>query len=284
MKKILIKIHKYLPDKLFLLVNFIYLHLKGKGKIYIPKIKHPRTFNEKMLYSRCYIKNCPIANVADKILIREHIANIIGQEYLVPLLGVFNNTNEINFDSLPKKFVIKTNHGSGWNIVCQNKSHLDVEMTKETIEYWLKLNYYNVGREWQYKDIKPKIMVEEFLNDVDGTPIKDFKLFCFNGLPQFIQVDLDRFTNHKRQFYDINWQLQEFTTMYERDPKPIKKPTNLNEMIAIATKLSRGFKFVRVDLYNSGNKIYFGELTLHHGGGCEPFIPHKFDIELGKLF
>jgi hypothetical protein len=283
MKKFFIKIHKLLPDNLFLIINFLYLHLKGKGKIYIPNIKNPRTFNEKMLYSRCYIRTYPIQNFADKILVRDHIAKIIGCKYLVGLIGVYENTNDINFDLLPLKFVIKTNHGSGWNIICQNKNKLNINKTKETINQWLGLNYFDIGREWQYQNIAPKILVEEFLSNNDGTPITDYKLFCFNGTPIYIQVDLDRFTNHRRQFYNLSWDLQEFTTMFAWEPTPIPKPRNIEEMAIIARKLSIGFMFLRVDLYNDGDRLFFGELTVHHGGGCEPFVPYKYDLKLGDL-
>ncbi|MEI7661400.1 MAG: ATP-grasp fold amidoligase family protein [Bacteroidota bacterium] len=246
-------------------------------------MKNPKTFNEKMLYSRRFVREYPIPEFADKLLVRDYVSGKIGSKYLVPLIGVYNNSNEIRFDTLPEKFVLKTNHGSGWNIVCQNKSTLDIKHTKEQVDHWLKLNYYTEGREWQYKNIKPVILIEEFLTNINDTPITDNKLFCFNGIPKFIQVDLDRFTNHRRQFYDLDWNLQEFTTMFTWEPRPVPKPKNLYEMIDIARKLSVGFKFLRVDLYNNGENLYFGELTLHHGGGCEPFIPSKYDIQLGNL-
>lgn len=257
--------------------------MKGRGRIYYPDIRHPKTFNEKMLHSRYYLKEYPIPDFADKVLVRKQIADLIGQKYLVPVLGVFNNPDEIDFIQLPNRFVIKTNHGSGWNIVCQNKSKLDIENLKQIIGKWLQLNYYDVGREWQYKNIKPKILVEQFLTNINGTPITDFKLFCFNGAPKYIQVDIDRFTNHRRQFYDLNWNLQKFTTLFKWESNPLPKPKNLEEMILIGKKLSEGWSFVRVDLYNDGNNIYFGELTLNHGGGCEPFIPYKYDLLLGQL-
>ena len=283
MKYLLRKIHSLLPDKLFTLADFLYLHIKGNGNIYFPNIKIPKTFNEKMLFSKFNFKEFPIPNFADKILVREYVEKLIGIKYLVPVLGVYEDAKQIDFKELPSKFVMKTNHGSGWNIICMNKNQFNIDEAKNKLNYWLSLNYYNVGREWQYKFIKPKILVEDFLSNVDGSPITDYKLFCFDGKPQFIQVDLDRFTNHRRQFYDLNWNLQEFTTLFKRESIPLSKPNNLKEMIEIAKKLSVGFAFVRVDLYNDGERLFFGEFTLHHGGGCEPFIPAKFDRKLGEL-
>jgi hypothetical protein len=258
---------------------FYLTHLRLGFWPYNPNIKEPKTFNEKINYIKLFHrpKNGPM--VADKVLVREYIEQKIGSKYLIPILGVYNNASEIDFDNLPLGFALKTNHGSGWNIICKDKSKLDIEASKIKLDNWLKLNSYDINREWQYKFIKPLLICEELLE----YEIFDFKFFCFNGNPQFIQIDVDRFTNHTRSFYDIEWNKQVFGINYPISEKDIPKPTQLNEMIELAKVLSKGFDFLRVDLYIYNNRVYFGELTLHPGGGYEPFLNKEQDLFLGSF-
>ncbi len=274
---------KNISDKQFYLLSFFYLHYKGKGKIYFPRIENPTTFNEKTIFMKLYYRQTPIDYFADKYKVREYVAQKIGEKFLVPLIKVYNNANEIDFEYLPKQFVLKVNHGSGWNIVVLDKEGIHEESIRHQLNHRLHINYYSFGREWQYKNIKPVILCEKLLVNKDGSPITDFKVFCFNGSAKYIQIDLDRFTNHRRQFYDRGWNLQPFTTLFPRENKPVAKPEHLTEILELAEKLAEGFMFVRVDFYYDGSNIHFGELTLHHGGGCEPFIPSEYDLALGKI-
>ena len=277
------KILGLLRDKEFYRISFVYLHRKGKGKIYFPNIDDPSTFNEKTLFMKMYYRETPIDYFADKYRVREYITQKIGSRYLVPLINHYEKAEDIDFDKLPQEFVLKMNHGSGWNLIVLDKNKINRNSVKHQLEKWMKLNYYNVGREWQYKSIKPLILCEEFLFNPDHTPIRDYKVFCFNGKAQFVQIDLDRFTNHRRQFYDRDWNLQPFTTLFPKEDIPIEKPNHLAEVLEAAEKLAVGFMFLRVDFYYNGSEIHFGELTLHHGGGCEPFIPSEYDLILGKM-
>jgi hypothetical protein len=270
-------------DKLFFLLSFYFLHFKGKGKIYFTNINNPRTFNEKTLWMKLYYRKTPIDYFADKFKVREYVSQKIGDEYLVPLIKSYKNADEIDFNTLPEKFVLKVSHGSGWNIIVLKKKEINKIEVRRKLDGWLKKDYYNIGREWQYKNITPMIICEKLLINKDGTPITDYKVFCFNGSARFVQIDLDRFTNHRRQFYDTDWKLQPFTTLFPHESRAVEKPKHLPEILQLAEKLAQGFIFVRVDLYYNGNSIYFSELTLHHGGGCEPFIPSNYDLILGNM-
>lgn len=271
-----------LSEKTNYILYYYYEHFKHRKFPKYPNFSKPKTFNEKIiwlklnkLYNNAYI-------LADKYLVRDYIKDKIGDKYLIPLIGVFSNSKEINFNSLPNSFVLKTNHGSGWNILCDKKKDLNEYEIKRKLDYWLNLNYYNIGLEYQYKKIKPLIICETYLTNNKSNPLIDYKLFCFNGLVKYIQVDIDRFTNHTRKFYDTNWNVQPFSTLYPRSSKNLEKPSCLNEMIEIANILSCEFHFLRVDLYYYEGKIYFGELTFHHGGGYEPFHPSEYDRILGQ--
>uniref|UniRef100_UPI00404AAD92 ATP-grasp fold amidoligase family protein n=1 Tax=Flavobacterium sp. TaxID=239 RepID=UPI00404AAD92 len=201
--------------------------------------------------------------------------------HIIKTLGVWDNADHINYDLLPKSFIIKTNHASGQNIIIKNKYDFDKKNVNITLNKWLKLNYSAFGREYQYEKIRPLILVEPLINDQDDAPLNDYKFYCFNGNPMYVQVDFDRFTKHTRNFYDMNWNLQDFSILYPNNKKLIEKPINFDKMIEIAQKLSLGFPFIRVDLYSYGNKVYFGELTFHPEGGFGPIYPDKYDFILG---
>jgi hypothetical protein len=226
---------------------------------------------------------------ADKLAVRDYIAKTIGNEYLIPLLGSWSLAQEIPYDSLPNRFVLKTNHASGTNVIVNDKKGLDVDAVSQKLDGWLALNYFDVGREYQYKDIVPRILAEEMLVTEDGTELKDYKIFCFHGEPKFIQVDIDRHTNHTRNFYDLDWNQLPFTILYPGYDGVVSKPHSLDEMIGIARKLSSDFVFSRIDLYNTDKKIYFGEITFHHEGGFGPILPKDYAyilgdyIDLGKI-
>lgn len=268
---------KYIPNKYFInLIGWI-THKRFGCSYHWMNINNPKTFNEKINHIKFYKKHKLGQIVADKVLVREYVINTIGEQYLIPLHAIYERASEIEFDKLPNGFALKTNHGSGWNIICTDKSKLNQQQVVKQFDRWLKMNSFYLSREWQYKEIKPKIICEQLLQ----YEINDYKFFCFNGKPEYIQVDIDRFSNHTRIFFNSVWEIQEFSISYAINKNSIKKPEQLEKMLIIAESLSQGFNFVRVDLYIHNENIYFGEITLHPGGGFEPFIPGSFDRILG---
>ncbi len=268
----------YIPDKLFFQFTSWVTHIRlgfGLSKL---NLTNPQSFNEKLNY----LKSLPLDEkqtmLADKVLVREYIKQTIGEAYLVPALGIYQKPEEIDFDSLPATFILKTNHGSGWNMICRDSNSFNRKKAVHLFNRWLGFNAYYLSREKQYKNIKPLILCEELLK----YDIYDYKFFCFKGEPAFVQVDIDRFTNHKRAFFDMKWKKLPFSIRYEISEKIVPEPPQLNEMIAVAKTLSQSLLFCRIDLYIHADKVYFGEITLIPGGGNEPFLPQHYDKEIGK--
>lgn len=276
-------IKKCMGERFYNYFFYYYLHLINGV---IPKrlsLSNPQTFNEKIIWLKIKHHYSDANILADKCAVRKFVEKKIDIRYLIPLIGIFNNPREIDFTKLPDSFVLKTNHGSGYNIIVKSKTDLNIEKTIKQIEKWLNIDYYQLGKEYQYKGIKPKVICETYLENSPEKPLIDYKIFCFSGEPAFIQVDLDRFTNHKRNFYDLEWKLLPFTTLYPYGKKIIQKPEKLFEMLQIAKTLSEGMIFSRIDLYFYQGMVYFGEITLHHGGGFEPFLPKKYDYIIGEM-
>ena len=246
-------------------------------------LKQPSSFNEKILWLSLYERDPQKKNYVDKIKVREHITNTIGNEYLIPLLHVTNNARNLDPSKIKQdSFVIKTNHDSGTVFIVRDKHHYDYSKIKDQLSKALNQNYYYATREWQYHNITPNILVESLITDTKGQLPKDFKFHCFNGQPLYIQVDSDRFTDHTRLFYDHQWKEQPFSMCYPKSA-PIQKPEKLEEMIEISKELSKIFTYVRVDLYQLENQVYFGELTFTPDAGFGSFNPIEWDKKLGKL-
>ena len=202
----------------------------------------------------------------------------------MPLLGVWNEVDEIDFDSLPEQFVLKCTHDSGGVVICKDKKTFDKEAAIRKLKHCYKRNYYQNSREPAYKNIKPRVIAEKFMVDETGWDLKDYKIFCFNGKPTYVEVDYNRSVKHMLNAYDLNWNFLEFcdSSPNNRDAN-ITKPQRLNEMLEIAKKLSKDMAFLRVDMYSIYDKIYCGELTLYPGSGFIQFNPMRTDYELGKL-
>lgn len=245
---------------------------------YKMNFKQPTSFNEKLNYLKQNKNDNLYTLVADKYGVRDYVKDKIGSRYLIPLIGIYNNVKEVPFDQLPNAFVLKANHGSGWNILCRSKEELDVNDTKKKLNRWLSYNAFYLSRERQYKNINPLIVCEEML----GYNIYDYKFFCFHGTPRIIQVDIGRFTNHTRAFFNSDWELQPYSIRYPIYNGLIPKPSCFDEMLSVAKILSADFIFSRIDLYVHENNIYFGEITLCPGGGFEPFTDNYYDFEVGK--
>jgi len=243
----------------------------------------PRTFNEKIHWLMLNYRVPEMTQFADKFAARARVAARVGTGLLNDLYGVWNDPAEISFEHLPSSFVLKVTSGYKQNIFCHDKSALDVEATRRTLREWMEHNEYWTTREWAYKDIKPRIVAERLLTDEDGNSPADFKIFCFDGEPKMVQVDLDRFTDHRREMFDLDWKRLPFDLAFPSSGRQLPKPGNFEEMIAAARALSRGFPFVRVDLYSLPDRVVFGEMTWYPAGGFERFFPEKYDREIGEL-
>lgn len=244
---------------------------------------NPKSFSEKIQWLKIH-NTAPIFSVmADKYLSRQYIEDKMGAGYTFPLLGAWDRFEDIDFNKLPDKFVLKTNHDSGGVWIIKDKEKADYESIKKDVEIRFKKNYFYLGREHTYKNIPHKIIAEKYMEEAAGSDLKDYKVFCFGGEPVYIQVDLDRFIEHKRDFYDTSWNMQDFGVLFPRSYKAIEKPKNFEKMLDISRKLSTGMPFLRVDLFNIDGRIYVGELTFHPGGGVERFTPKEWDYKLGDM-
>ena len=253
--------------------------------------EHPRTLNEKLNVLKTRFRRPDMTRLVDKYAVRAVVAGKIGEKHLVPLLGVWEKAREVSFDALPDAFVLKVNHGSGQNWIVRDKAKEDGREIKKTLARWMKENHAAISREWPYRGVVPRITAEKLLLEGDGALPKDYKFHCFAGEVAAVQVDLDRETAHKRNFYDLQWQKQPFLwceTEADGSPKwpngpDVPRPAALEEMADIARTLSAGWPYVRVDLFHVGGKVYFGELTFYHGSGLECFFPPEKDLAFGDL-
>ena len=260
-------------------------YLKRKYKACMGREIHldsPQTFNEKLQWLKLHDRKPEYTTMVDKYAVKMYVADIIGEKYIIPTLGVWNHFDEIDFDKLPNQFVLKCTHDSGGIVICKDKNKLDLKSAKKKIEKSLKQNYYWSGREWPYKDVKPRIIAEEYMIDESGYELKDYKFFCFNGEPKMMFIATDRGSDTKFDFYDMEFNHLPFTNGHPNANKQIKKPKNYSTMLALSAKLSFGIPNVRVDFYNINGKIYFGELTFFHWSGLVPFEPEEWDYKLGS--
>ena len=246
-------------------------------------ILNPKSFNEKISVYKLFYRERPLWKYTDKYEVRDYFREKVGEEYLVPLIGVYQTPEEIPFDALPGRFMLKATHGCGMNIICQDKSQLDWEDSKRQVMEWLIVNYFDPYREWAYKDIQPRIIIEELLVDNHGVPTKDYKIFCFNERPRIVQVIGSRFSEKKSlQNFDLNWRKLRMDTITPRPDVDEEKPEKLEELLDVATRLCAGFPFVRVDLYCT-DRVYCGELTFYPGAGLSPFRQAIWDRRFGRL-
>lgn len=277
--------YRVIPSKIF--IRWKFNNIFG----YKIDIINAKTFNEKLQWRKFYDRKEIYSICSDKYQVKEYVKQKISDKYLIPLICSLENPEDLRvvWEKFPEKFVIKSNHGSGQIRIVTNKKDINLDELIETCKNWLKINYYYFGKEYQYKNIKPRIIVENLLMTSKGKVPEDYKFHCFNGKVEFIQVDTDRFGDHKRSFFDKKWKLLPFTLCEKINNRPIykinritPKPINLNKMISLSETLSLDFDYVRVDLYNLKGKIYFGELTFNHGSGFESFFPDKYDAIYGN--
>jgi len=247
------------------------------------KLDNPILYNDKLQWLKLYWRDDLAVICADKYEVRNFVEEKIGKEYLNDFYGVYDSSSSIDFESLPTQFVLKETHGSGFNIICRDKSKFDYDFAKKKLDLWLRINYFYKGREWVYQSIKPRIISEKYLNDENGNPPMDYKIYCFNGVPRLIQVDIDRFGKHKQNFYDCEWNFRDVHIWCDNHKDYIiNKPLNFEKMIEFSKTLSYPFPHVRVDFYNLNGKIIFGELTFFHLNGYMPFRDKELELEMGN--
>lgn len=280
----------FIPDEIYL-----QLYYKATLNKYL-NLKVPQTFNEKLQWLKLNDHNPLYTRMVDKYEAKEFVASVIGEQYIIPALGVWDRFEDIDFTKLPNRFVLKCTHDSGGIVICREIRTLNNDLAKQKINKCLKRNYYYSGREWPYKNVKPRILAETYMEDnetdniaengfyVSHNELKDYKFFCFNGKVKCFKVDFDRFTEHRANYYDAECNLLPFGEV-ECPPKPDKEislPDEIPQMIELAEKLAKDIPFVRIDFYNVNHKIYFGEITFFPASGFGKFVPEEWDAILGS--
>ena len=275
------KLSRLLSDKAFLKLIF-------RARVgYKLDLNNPVTFNEKLQWLKLNDRNPLYSRLADKYDVREYVQRKIGEEHLIPLIGVWDKFDDIDFSKLPNQFVLKCTHDSGSVFVCEDKNTFDIKGVRKKINKALKQNFYYRGREWAYKNIKPRIIAERYLSDLSEGGIADYKVFCFSRKPEVIMLCKDRFSNEglTLDFFDTEWKhLDLLRPIYHPNSKVSdEKPRVLDQLLDLSATLSTGFPFVRTDFYILKDKILFGELTFYPGDGFEAFKPECWDKKWGSL-
>ena len=275
-RKICVCFGKYISDKTYL--KLLYETRIGKKL----NLKNPITFDEKLQWLKLYDRKDEYTVWADKYEVRNYVAEKLGEQYLIPLLGVWNSADELKLDDLPEQFVLKCTHDSASVCICTNKKNFDWNAAMDKLQKSLNQKYYWHSREWPYKNITPRIIAEAYMTDESGTELKDYKIYTFGGEPYLIQVDFDRFHNHRRNLYTTEWEYIDETIEYSKDPNvKIAKPEHLEEMLECSRKLAVGTISLRTDFYSINGKIYFGEITFYQEAGFAHFEHEEFAKKLG---
>ena len=264
------------------------LTVKCKYKLRMGKnlnLDNPKTYNEKLQWLKLYDRNPEYTKMVDKYEVKKYVADKIGEEYIIPTLGVWDKFEDIDFDKLPDQFVLKCTHDSGGLVICKDKSKLDINKAKKKIKSCLKNNYYWPTREWPYKDVKPRIIAEQYMVDESGYELKDYKFFCFDGKVKMLFIATDRGVEGKDtkfDFFDENFVHLPIKNGHENADKELACPEGFEKMKELAEKLSAGIPQLRVDFYNINGQIYFGETTFFHWSGMVPFEPEEWDLKFGE--
>ena len=279
MNKIKDNIKKMIPDKLYLK----YLYKKKFNESL--NLKNPKSFNECLQWIKLYDRKKIYTTMVDKYEVKKYISDLIGEEYVIPTIGVYDTFEEINFEKLPNQFVIKCTHDSGSIVICKDKKSFDIDKAKIIIDKALRNNYYYNFREWPYKNVKPRIIIEPYLSDNSGE-LKDYKFYCFNGKCDYVMLCVDRFKNATKYIYfDKNWNIIKdfsYDGLKYGDSICVERPLNLDKMFDIAKKLSKNIYFVRVDFYENEGKLFFGEFTFFPSGGFDDTRTSKCKEYLDK--
>lgn len=265
----------WLPDEPYL--KLVYWGETGK----MLNLDSPVTYNEKLQWLKLYDRKPEYCTYVDKYAVRQHIKKLIGEEYLIPLIAVYDNVDEIKWGELPKKFVLKCTHGSGSNIICTDKNKLDIRTSKIELNKWMKKNWYWFGREWPYKNLKPKIVCETFISETDKTP-DDYKVLCFNGKAKLIEIHINRFGDHKQDIYDTQWNKTAISWGFKISDFIYEKPPHFEKMIQLSEQLAADMRHCRIDWFIVQDKLYFGEITFYDGSGFALFDDEEDNYLLGS--
>lgn len=268
----------WIPDVLYLKLIF---RLKMGKRL---NLRNPKSFNEKIQWLKIHDRNPRYTTMVDKYEAKQFVASIIGDEHIIPTLGVWDSFDDIDFEALPDQFVLKCTHDSGGLVICRNKSQLDIKSSKMKIENSMKRNYFWMGREWPYKNVKPRIIAEKYMEDSSTKELRDYKFFCFGGVAKCMKVDFNRFVEHHANYYDQNGNLLNFgevicPPMFDAD---VLLPETFEKMKSFAEQLSAEKPFLRADFYDIDGNIYFGELTFYPASGFGRFTSEEWDIKLGE--
>ena len=277
--KLFRKLSRLIPARIYLQIVY-FRHFKK-----FIDFDNPKTFNEKIQWLKLNYRKEEYTNLVDKYRVKQYITKLIGEEYVIPTLGVWKNVDDIDFKSLPEKFVLKCNNDSGGIVICKNKKDFDEVKAKSFLKERLKNNGYWYGREWPYKNVKPCIIAEKYMEDSISKDLKDYKFFCFNGSMEFFDIDIDRFIEHRSNYYDRNGNFLPFGKTYcpPDYTKKIEMPKNLDKMIELAETISHNTVLSRIDFYEIDGQVYFGEITFYPGSGFSPFTDEKWDYKLGDM-
>lgn len=274
----LIKLSRFFSDKTFLKLLF---PLRTGYKL---NLENPRTFNEKLQWLKLYDRKPEYTKMVDKYEAKKYVASIIGEEHIIPTLAVYDRAEDIDFDALPNQFVLKCTHDSGGIIICKDKSKLDREAAIKKLSHGLKKNYFYQNREWAYKNVKPRIIAEQYMTN-SGKELEDYKVHNFNGTPKVILHCRNRYkeTGLTEDFYNRDWEhLDVKRPDHENASKSAERPKELDEMLRLSEQLAKDITFVRSDFYTIDHKVYFGELTFFPASGMKAFIPEKWDEIFGE--
>lgn len=263
-------------------------YLKRLFKIrtgYNLNLDNPKTFNEKLQWLKLNDRNPLYTQLVDKYAVKEYVANLLGNEYIIPTYGVWEKFDDIDFSQLPNQFVLKCTHDSGGIVICKDKSKLDIQKAKKILDKALKTDFYLMGREWPYKNVKRRIIAEKYMGELSGDSLTDYKLMCFNGKVKCTFTCTDRNVpgGLKVTFFDNSWKKLPIERHYPSDSKKIEKPQQFEQMKSMAEILAKDIPFVRIDFYEVQGKVFFGEMTFYPGAGFEEFSKIEYDIELGNM-
>ncbi len=268
----------WLPDELY--TKILFRLTMGAW----PDLKNPRTFNEKIQWLKLNDHNPVYSTLVDKYAVKEYIADKIGEKYIIPLAGgPWYSADDIDFNSLPEQFVLKCNHDSGGMAICRDKSTFDPEAARELLRKHLKINYYYGGREWPYKNVRPCVFAEKYMQDGETENLSVYKILCFGGEPKIFQtIQNDKTSNESIDYFDTKWNLLDMRQSFPNSERPLDRPAAMEEMLYLAGKLSKGFPLLRTDFYSINGKVYFSELTLYSDRGLGVFDPPEWDEILGS--
>lgn len=268
---------RFVPDKWYLKLQYHCFFGKPLN------LEAPKTFNEKLLWMKLYDRRPEYTTMVDKYAVKQYVADIIGEEYIIPTLGVWDKPEDIEWEKMPKQFVVKCTHDSGGLVICRDKSKLNKDAAIKKLHASLKRNYYKSSREWPYKNVPHRIIAEKYMEDTSAGELPDYKFFCFDGVVKALFIGTERGTGDvKFDFYDADFNHLDLVQIHPMSGKKLPKPQHFEKMKELASKLSKGLPQVRVDFYNINGDIYFGELTLFHHGGVVPFHPESWDYTFGN--